>query len=467
MKQVINSKRVLILGGTGLVGRNVVESLISRGIRRVAVCGLFGEPGWLLIKKLERVHGIRIKKYSANLLVPRGMNKLPLSIILSRSVTRSLLLRSLAINLTDKEIDQQPLYRVIRDSRPNIIVDCINTATQCAYFDKSAKDLENVGLGLLLLLRYYQVLHHLLRRDFWRERKVNFNVDQYLKVGTTGIGGMGFDIPFTHGEERPSISLMKKVGMAGAQTNILLAMGNSKGVANIQEIIPATSIFQLSGNEAINNSEINGGESRGYALEEFRLLTNRSQMGVIDAAELADIVVDATKIRKSRYDILTALRKSSVICTENSINMRNKIISSWQQHQKRHGDVSVGHGNLGPTRTRKLLFELYILLKYIRDNQSEFWGHSPRKIQKRILLEVSKDALLNNDIRYANLRFTTSAIPRNRVNADRYIDISTVNIAKWQKALLSLKLKRNYQIQYSGDILAQLIEQRRDLSLIP
>ena len=38
----------------------------------------------------------------------------------------------------------------------------------------------------------------------------------YIKVGTTGTGGMGLNIPYTHSEDKPSRVLLSKNAVAGA-----------------------------------------------------------------------------------------------------------------------------------------------------------------------------------------------------------------------------------------------------------
>ena len=43
-------------------------------------------------------------------------------------------------------------------------------------------------------------------------------------MGTTGTGGMGLNIPYTHSEERPSRVLLSKSAMAGAQSMLLFLM---------------------------------------------------------------------------------------------------------------------------------------------------------------------------------------------------------------------------------------------------
>ena len=51
----------------------------------------------------------------------------------------------------------------------------------------------------------------------------------YLKIGTTGTGGMGLNIPYTHGEDKPSAALMSKTAIAFAHTGLLFLMARTVG----------------------------------------------------------------------------------------------------------------------------------------------------------------------------------------------------------------------------------------------
>ena len=67
-------------------------------------------------------------------------------------------------------------------------------------------------------------------------------VRMYLKVGTTGTGGMGLNIPYTHGEERPSPQLLNKTAIAFAHTGMLFLMARTPGSPIIKEVKPAALI---------------------------------------------------------------------------------------------------------------------------------------------------------------------------------------------------------------------------------
>src|SRR5260370_7390739 len=60
----------------------------------------------------------------------------------------------------------------------------------------------------------------------------------YLKIGTTGTGGMGLNIPYTHSEDKPSAQLITKTAVAFAHTGLLFLMARTAGGPIVKEIKP-------------------------------------------------------------------------------------------------------------------------------------------------------------------------------------------------------------------------------------
>src|SRR5258708_5780745 len=164
---------------------------------------------------------------------------------------RALLLHDVLDELTGDILERSFLYQLLMKYRADAVVDSINTATAFAYQDvvQSARDLlaraSDGGLDraaveqhLLvlptpLLIRHVQILVEALRRA---ETKA------YLKIGTSGTGGLGFNIPYTHSEERPSRTLLAKAAVAGAQSLLLFLLGRTPGAPATVEIKPTAAI---------------------------------------------------------------------------------------------------------------------------------------------------------------------------------------------------------------------------------
>src|SRR5213078_999307 len=84
------------------------------------------------------------------------------------------------------------------------------------------------------LIRHVQVLYQAM---------VKAGTRAYVKIGTSGTGGMGLNIPFTHSEERPSRVLLSKSSIAGAHSLLLFLMARTPRAATIvKEIKPTATI---------------------------------------------------------------------------------------------------------------------------------------------------------------------------------------------------------------------------------
>jgi len=119
------------------------------------------------------------------------------------------------------------------------VVDTVNTATAIAYRnifsvineayallksdgegagenpadkDSQIETLEILIEDLLLTLNIPILLNHTMNLQKGLKEA---GTKIYVKVGTTGTGGMGWNIPYTHGEDKPSKVLLDKSAIAG------------------------------------------------------------------------------------------------------------------------------------------------------------------------------------------------------------------------------------------------------------
>src|SRR4029453_8977143 len=83
------------------------------------------------------------------------------------------------------------------------------------------------------LIRHVQVLY---------QSMVKAGTGAYVKIGTSGTGGMGLNIPYTHSEEKPSRVLLSKTALAGAHTLLLFLMARTPDGPITKEIKPAAAI---------------------------------------------------------------------------------------------------------------------------------------------------------------------------------------------------------------------------------
>jgi len=220
-----------------------------------------------------------------------------------------------------------------------------------------------------------------------------------VKIGTSGTGGMGFNIPYTHSEERPSRTLMTKSAVAGAHTLLLYLLGRTPDTAATVEIKPTAAIgwreikfgpvrrggrpIQLydcpaplplarafdgaAGWKALDRPLasvfINMGENGLFAREEFATITALGQMEFITPEEIADQVIMELRGYPTGHDVIAALDGATAGPTYRAGILRHAALERLDQLERAHGVRSIAFEMLGPPRLTKLLYEAFLWSK--------------------------------------------------------------------------------------------------------
>src|SRR6185436_18010431 len=279
------------------------------------------------------------------------------------------------------------LYRLLTDSKPEVVIDCINTATGIAYgniFHAAETLLNQLEAGVVThqtaealldalymprLIRHIQVMY---RGMIDAETRV------YVKVGTTGTGGMGLNIPYTHSEERPSRVPLSKSAIAGAQSMLLFLMARTPGAPVTKEIKPAAAIAwkrigygpiprggrplrqvearpqplretfssddPTAGRELdalYENVFIDTGENGMFSLEEFVAVSSGGQMEFVTPEEIAQYTVFEIEGRQTGHDIVNALDGAALGPTYRAGILRHRAIERMNELEAQHGVHSV------------------------------------------------------------------------------------------------------------------------------
>lgn len=421
----IDNRRILVLGGAGLVGQATCRELLSEGASELIVASLFQSEAEEFVTTLRREHPKTRTKLTAeggNIFVREDFKFLSRDAMMNDRANRKLLLHDVIGALTDDVIQGSALYQLCQRHKPDIIIDSINSATALAYQDIYSASQETLALlsdaengadnmtdviettEKLLATQYTpQLIRHLqLLLEAMRAAKTKF----YLKVGTCGTGGMGLNIPYTHSEDKPSRMLLSKSAMAGAHTLLLFLMGRTPDAPIIKEIKPAAAIawkkigfgaVKIRGKEveledalvedgltlenifnpqnltknSLSTGEkkwltapyIDTGENGIFSLAEFQTLTDEGQMEFVTPEEIAQNIIWEIKGRNTGKDIVNALDTSVMGPTYRAGFMRERAIEELQRLEKEHGIDSVAFEMLGPPRLSKLLYEIYLLKK--------------------------------------------------------------------------------------------------------
>ena len=185
-----------------------------------------------------------------NLFVPTDLADNSRTRLLGDAKTRRRLLAALYDQFEDA-YKANHLVCMIRQHRPEVVVDCVNTATGVSYqdvFDGAAKVREWIGddgfeskgvpdlEAFLLSQSSPQIIRHV---RFVHRATTDYRM--FLKVGTTGTGGMGLNIPYTHSEDKPSKKLLAKNEAAFGHTGAI-PLARTPNAPIVKEIKPAAMI---------------------------------------------------------------------------------------------------------------------------------------------------------------------------------------------------------------------------------
>jgi hypothetical protein len=392
----IQGKKILVLGGYGLVGTAVCRELLSRRPREIQIHSLTAEESDRARQELSPEAGETVLSVSSGDLFGLAGDSTRRQRILSQLGAKS-----------GEDVSRFLLYRLLTESKPEIVVDCVNTATGIAYRDifgaaegvcgeladgGPSNDLvENLLEAIYIprLIRHIQVLYRGMLEAGTRA---------YAKVGTTGTGGMGLNIPYTHSEDRPSRVLLAKTAIAGAHSMLLFTLGRTPGAPVVKEIKPAAAIaWKKIGygpihrrrqpihkvdarprplgerfssrdpdaahvrDEVLESVYIDTGENGIFSLEEFATVTSLGQMEFVTPEEIASYLVFELEGGNTGYDVIGALDGSVLGPTYRAALLRQGALERMAELEAEHGDKSVAFEMLGPPRVSKLLFEAHFL----------------------------------------------------------------------------------------------------------
>lgn len=437
-------KTIMLLGGSGLVGHAVARRVLAEGPRRLVLVSLFEEEVRAAAQALGAHRGkAEIAVEWGNVFLPASVARRERGEILADAGHRALVIQDEFGDLTDEVLERNLLFQLLLKYRPDAVVDSINTATAFAYQDifQSARDLlaasaagtldraqveqHILTLTMPQLIRHVQIITEALRRA---------GTSAYVKVGTSGTGGMGFNIPYTHSEERPSRTLLTKSAVAGAHSLLLFLLGRTPDAPAVVEIKPTATIAwreiafgpvrrkgkplplvdcpapvpvaQAFANGAkpwqdqgkpVQGVFIDVGENGLFAKDEFATVTALGQMEFITPEEVADYVIQELQGRPTGRDVIAALDGATAGPTYRAGLLRSAALNRLEQLERESGTRSVGYEMLGPPRLTKMLYEAYLLSK-LRPSVRALAGSDGKGLAGEAQSLIEKDAVLRSHI---------------------------------------------------------------------
>jgi hypothetical protein len=428
-----SAESILILGGGGMVGLQVArETIRELKPARIIISALrqdeVDEAIGLLSSETKEVEFVGA---AGDIFLPAALQGIDRSELIARREHFDQLFAE--IFSLEADPNASAFVQLVDRFKPDVIVDCINTATAISYQDvftvsrrtkiqldqlegrasigaDELKPLITSVRELLIAQGVPQITRHIL---FLHQALERSEVKVYVKVGTTGTGGMGINIPYTHSEDKPSPQLLAKSAVGFAHTGLLFLLARTpsgsedKHGATIKEIKPGAMIgfkrlgathVRLRGerdrayltsprDEVIESSletrqpadnygrfegrdiplKIIGadtGENGFFSIGEFQAITYPRQMEYVTPEEVARTAVLEILGASTGRDVLSAIDGAITEPSYRAGVLREQAIRQMEQLQRAaEGDVlpSIAIGHLGPPKLSKLLIEAFLI----------------------------------------------------------------------------------------------------------
>ncbi len=422
----IQGRTVVVLGGGGLVGMAVCRKLVDERPKRIIVTSLIRSEAEEAIRILHQEFPRASKSFFVpwwgNIFVRHTLKDIRREDILNNEKTRAMLIEDMLDELNEDVLQRSTIFQLMKKFKPAIVIDCINSATAIAYQDifqsarnvlqqikkpnkdNGAESLRVAAEHLLCTLYMPQLIRHvqILYRSM---HKTGSTI--YVKIGTSGTGGMGLNIPYTHSEERPSSVLLGKSAVAGAHTLLLFLMGRTPDAPITKEIKPTAAIawkriaygeikrrgkpielfdchpkhgmklhgklklrmnnFAMPLNETLKSVFIDTGENGLFSRGEFEAISTPGQMEFVTPEEIAEAVIYEIKGGNTGHDIINALDNATLSPTYRAGFLFHDAQKQIEALERKHGVDSVAFEILGPPRLSKLLYEAYLLKQLCND----------------------------------------------------------------------------------------------------
>jgi hypothetical protein len=462
---------ILILGGAGMVGVQVARE-VARELRprKIVIASLREDEVRDAIESLSKdLAGIELVGTAGDIFLPQSLQGRRRDEIVADPEAYHQLFSEIFVREAD--FRASALFRVIDEHKPDIIVDSINTATAISYQDEFKvaektysllQAIENAGdaakleklpefiaavRALLISQGVPQIARHIL---FLHRALEQTSVRIYVKVGTTGTGGMGINIPYTHSEDKPSLQLLAKSAIGFAHTGLLFLLARTpsgseeKHGAIIKEVKPGAMIgfrridqrhITLRGErtkaylvnareEALGERlelrdsgdygrfenrdvplEIIGadtGENGFFSIGEFQAITYPRQMEYVTPEEVARTVVLEILGASTGRDVLAAIDGAITEPSYRAGVLRHQAVRAMQRlERERAGEVlpSIAIGHLGPPKLSKLLAEAHLILSAAgTDEIDAIRAIPPREMQKKVEAYLESNPIIVSEI---------------------------------------------------------------------
>jgi hypothetical protein len=246
---------------------------------------------------------------------------------------------------------------------------------------------------------------------------------------------MGLNIPYTHGEDKPSAKLMSKTAIGFAHTGLMFLMARTPGGPIVKEIKPGAMIgykkvtyqslkhhrdntpilvyaprsqridgeleLAMSTQEFKRLGElemvgVDTGENGFFARGEFEAVTSINQMEFVTPEEIASNVVLEIKGSNTGVDVIAAIDSAIMVPSYRAGYLRGSAIEAMRRLEHETGSRSIATGELGPPKLTKLLYEAHLLKP-----NTDTWAvveQSPEEVAEALWRYIQRNQDLRNTI---------------------------------------------------------------------
>lgn len=429
-------KTILVLG-VGQIGKAITKKIIEQKPERIILHNLTAKESEYCCEHFSKYcKNIDLIPSYGDVFLPFEFNKL--TTMKEQLKNKDALLNFYYSDLSPDILKKSTLYKLVQKWEPDLIIDAINSGTVLGNHYKPELILSSVSKNADIDVN---TCSEILLNDFV-PKAINFvyslklvmedfKIKKYLKVSTTGLGGMGMNMPYTHGDTPKSslsFALMGKISAAGVLHQLLWNLSHTTH-HNISLLVPSTFVgydsakfepietdvglvkkisnpkkIKLKSGETLTYSKglsdeylefpvVRAGENHVYSLYELSALTSIGQMEAITKEEVANAAMEDI-CGKTNKNLLSYMDAGMLGSTFAGKAMVEKIKTEIRQLMQKNNSTSIATGNLGVT-VAKRLYELY-MIKQVCKTVEALRFVDIKKLYDLIIenLETNKDLLV-------------------------------------------------------------------------
>lgn len=485
--------KCILFVGAGQIGKATLKMILEKNPKKIIIHNLTKKESDDIVNQYSsKYKNIEFISSHGNIFMPYYLKDLNNKDLYKKSKE---IIEYFYSEITEEKLEKSTIGTLTSIYKPDLIIDAINSATVLGNsydpeYKKECYEKNAADCCEKLMVDDYitKIINFVYSLQYSIEK---FNIKKYIKVSTTGLGGMGINMPYTHGDNpkiQLSSALMGKISASGILHQLLWNLSHTKGM-NISLVIPSTFVGydsvlneivetdkgllqkrsvpileeikfnkELTYNNVVTDEYlkfpvVRAGENHVYSKLELEVLTAIGQMEAITKEEVANKVIDCI-YGNSTNDIITALDRSMLGPTYSG---REMIYEIKEKINKLDSSMpGIATGNLG-IRLSKQLYELS-LIKNCFPTIDELSCTDDNEIIEAVKLSLNEQVISeiitlgmpilldDNQIYIGDYTLIPTSKEDKIVTLDKieqwskigWVDLRKENIIEWKKTLIEI-----------------------------